>query len=120
MSRLFYIRLSDLEFHSRIGVFDQEREIGNDFIVNVELCYDASGFETENLDTSISYAEVYECISQEMKKEWLLLESVAKQIGDCIGSRWVQIENCRVEVIKRSVPLSGIIGTCGVTYQFER
>ncbi len=119
MSQSFVIRLSGLEFHSRIGVSDQEREVANDFVVNVELHYDASVFEKENLKSSISYAEVYDCIVVEMQKEWLLLESVAKQIGEVIVKCWPHIKEGSVEVIKKSVPLTGIVGSCGVVYKFE-
>lgn len=77
----FRITLSDLRFHASIGVADQERKVGNDFRVDMEIMMDASGFSVEQLSTTISYADVYDIISEEMRKEWLLLESVAKTIG---------------------------------------
>ena len=45
---------------------EQERLIGNEFIVDVEVDNDASHFEDENLDTTISYADIYEEIKAVM------------------------------------------------------
>ncbi|MDE6339803.1 MAG: dihydroneopterin aldolase [Muribaculaceae bacterium] len=64
------IKLKDLLFHSLIGVEEQERIVGNEFRVNVELTYSADHFENENLESTISYAEVYALVEEEMRKEW--------------------------------------------------
>ena len=49
MGRFFTIRLKDLLFTASIGVFDQERSVGNQFNVNVEIKTGASEFVTEDL-----------------------------------------------------------------------
>ena len=113
---MFRIRLEDLRFFSRIGVFDQERIVGNEFAVDVEVELDADSFESENLDTTVSYADIYDKISVNMKGEWLLLESVAKRIADDICNSWAQARRCCVKITKLSVPVSGIQGKSSVEY----
>ena len=116
----FTIRLRGLRFNARIGVFPQERAVGNDFEVNVELRLDASGFESENLDTSISYADVYRIVERRMSVEWRLLESVAKAIGDEIAETYPQTLCVRVAIAKLALPIAGIQGDAEVEYTRER
>lgn len=114
------IRLSNLEFHSRIGVLEQERNVGNDFRVNVEITYPASGFVSEDLDSSINYADIYDIISCIMRKDHLLLETVSSKIGNEIKSLFSNLLRIKVEVIKISPPINGIIGEASVEYFYEK
>ncbi len=112
----FLIRLENLKFFARIGVFDFERENGNDFEVNVSLRVDSGSFVPESLDTTISYADVYEVVEEHMKREWLLLESVAKSIADTIKQNWPLCYDVAVKVTKIHPPIKGINGSCSVEY----
>ena len=94
----FRITLSGLRFYSNIGVMEQERLIGNEFIVDVEVDNDASHFEDENLDTTISYADIYEEIKAVMGEEWLLLETVVRTISARIASRWDSVRRVQTTV----------------------
>lgn len=113
---IFTINLNNLRFFARIGVFPQEREVGNDFYVNCSISIDGSKFEDENLKTTISYADVFSVIKKEMDKESLLLESVAKRIMDSLMAQWSEISEGYVEIIKKAPPIPGIDGNCGVKY----
>lgn len=118
-SRTFVIRLKDLRFFSRIGVFDQERKVGNEFRVDFYMKIDASAFLSERLETSVSYAWIYEIIGREMNREWKLLESVAKSIVDNVLAAHPATLEARVEITKLAVPVSGIQGSCSVEYCFR-
>lgn len=112
----FNITLRNLRYFAAIGVSEQERKVGNEFCVDVEFRVDASEFETERLDTSVSYADVYDIIKNSMHKEWMLLESVSKEIGDHIFELDSKILSVKVKVRKLSVPLSGFTGEAEVEY----
>ena len=116
MGRFFTIRLKDLLFTASIGVFDQERSVGNQFNVNVEIKTGASEFVTEDLSTSISYADVYDLVSEVMAKEWLLLESAAQNIAEAIDNKYPGIIAARVRLEKLAVPIIGMQGTAEVEY----
>lgn len=112
------VRLTDLRFYAHIGLFKQEKRVGNEFRVNIEVGYPASIFSSEDLSTSISYADIYEEVKREMSKEWDLLESVALSIQDVILKRWQQITEGKISIEKMSPPIAGIEGRCGIEYQF--
>lgn len=104
----------------RIGVFDFERASDNEFEINMSLDMDDSEFVSERLDTTINYAEVYDIIREVMAKEWLLLETVAKELERELTQRITQIRGGRIEITKLSVPIEGIVGNCGVEYFFQK
>lgn len=112
----FTIKLKKLRFYSRIGVFEQERRVGNEFVVSVNVDIDASRFETEILESTVSYADIYEIVRRRMESEWLLVESVAKAIADDIRQTCDRVRGIVVGIDKLAPPLSGIVGECGVEY----
>lgn len=116
MSSQFVIRLEDLRFYSKIGVFEQERTVGNDFSLDICVTIDAANFKSEDLESTISYAELYGIASCEMNKEWLLIESVTKSISDRIKSRWGNILDIKVKITKHHPPINGIEGKASVEY----
>lgn len=115
---IFKIQLIDLRFFSRIGVFKQERTVGNEFIVNIEIDIDASSFQSEDLNSTISYAYLYGEVEKIMKKEWLLLETVAKEIQIVYIKRWPQIIRGKINIVKQAPPIPGIDGKCGIEFIF--
>lgn len=116
----FCIFLENIIFYSCIGVGEQERLVGNEFSVTVKVWYDAAEFVAENLDTSISYADIYEEVKDVMKGEFLLLETVAVAISERISNRWRQVREIVVKIVKHKPPICGIIGDCGIEYFWKK
>lgn len=109
-NKYFNICLSNLRFYAYIGLLEHEQRIGNNFTVNVELTIDASPFREEDLSSSISYADVYEVVKEEMEKKRKLLESVALSISDTIKARWDVVLKSSVSITKEFVPVHGFNG----------
>lgn len=112
----FIIRLEDLRFFAKIGVSEQERLVGNSFRVNVSLQIPCDRFVPEDIDSTISYADVYEMIRNIMSEEALLLETVAEKIAGTLRAKWPEIESLGVKISKLSPPIAGINGSCSVEY----
>lgn len=112
------ISLDHVRMFGRIGVMEQERVVGNDFTVNVAVELDSAGFSSERLDSSVSYADIFEEVRQVMSREWQLLESVAMEIGARLQARWPQIEYGRVSITKERPPISSFDGSATVSYEF--
>ena len=116
----FKISLNDIAFYARIGVFPQERTVGNEFRLDLEVTYDASDFKHETLESTISYADIYEIAKECMSAEYLLLESVAKDITGRISERWSNINQISTSIRKVNPPIPGITGNCGVEYFWKK
>ena len=61
-----YIFLDNVRFFAYHGVGEQEREVGNEFVINLKLKVDiARAAETDDVTHTVSYADVYENVTCE-------------------------------------------------------
>ena len=115
----FEISLNDLKFYAYHGVFDEERRIGNEFIVglSVFIPFDKR-IENDELEGTVSYAELYEIVKEEMSKPHNLLEKVAHNIWVRIKEKYEQISRGFIRIEKSRPPVAGMLGTASVTLRF--
>lgn len=115
------ISLEEVEIHGRHGVMPQENRVGNTFRVSVSVDipvdFDPSA---DNPDSTISYADIYDIVKEEMAVTSKLLETVAWRIADRLRRRWPVIIKGFVAIAKCPPPISGIIGNASVKYFFEK
>ena len=81
----YNIELRDIHIYAHHGVMPQEREVGAWFTIDIVL--NINNFtctENDNIEGTVSYADVYEIICKEMKEPSNLLEHVCKRISDSI------------------------------------
>jgi len=102
------ISLNGLEFNSKIGLLDYEKENGNTFIVNisVEVEVDKINYD-DSVEGTVDYSEIFSIIKLEMSRECNLLETVAYKISSRIHKEINSIKLCRIEIIKNRPPLEG-------------
>lgn len=113
----FIIRIEDARFYRRIGVMEQERQVGNEFSVDVAVTYSADIYRPEELNSTVSYADIYEMVKETVAAPSLLLESVAVKIADAIQGKWGNVNKVSVKITKLAPPIPGIQGTCSVEYE---
>ena len=109
------INLTNLIFYSYHGVHEEERILGNEFVLNVALSFEVAGHITE-LEQTINYASVYELIKLTMAIPTALLETLAQDLTQKIYAFDKRIKSISVSIEKKSPPLPNIQGSVGVTY----
>ena len=103
-----YILLENIVFYANHGVFLQENLVGNEYVVNLKMKLDlGKAGMTDNLDDTVSYADVYNIIKKEMEVPSKLLEHVAKRMILSIKGRFPQIDEIEVKLSKRNPPIGG-------------
>lgn len=120
MTETFDISLKDARFHAHHGVFEQETAVGNEFRVNLTVRIDASNFDADgdDLTGTLSYADLYEVIRQEMANTARLLETVCVRTARRLRRDFPLIQSGEIEIIKVAPPIPGIVGSTGVKYYF--
>ena len=106
-----YIRLLGMRFYGRHGALAAERELGQRFIIDVELGLDlrAAG-ESDDLAGTVNYAHVFEQVREVAEgPPYALLESVAEQIARRLLSAFETVTQTRVRVRKPGAPIAGIL-----------
>lgn len=110
-----YIILQDVRFYAFHGVMSQERSVGTDFLVNVRIGYDISkAMQSDNVEDTISYAEVYNLIKKEMETPSKLLENLASRVANAITSTFPEVYEIYLSVIKANPPMGADCKGAGV------
>lgn len=113
------IALEHLRIYAYHGVMEQERTVGNEFIADLSLDIDATeGMRRDQLDGTISYADIYAVIAAQMQTPSRTLEYAAIRIAEALQSDFPQIKSGSVKITKVTPPIPGICGSASVTYTF--
>ena len=109
------IALEGMEFHAYHGCFAEEQVTGNTFYVDIYFDTDTSMAEdTDDLNETVNYAEVYEIIKAQMEIKSKLLEHVGKRIIDAITKRFPEVETIELKVSKMNPPIGGKVDNVSV------
>ncbi|MEI7472587.1 MAG: dihydroneopterin aldolase [Chitinophagaceae bacterium] len=109
------IHLHHLRFFSYHGLFEEEKILGNEFEVNVDVCFHTSEKITA-LNQTINYASVYEIVQQRMRVPTPLLETLAQEMTDTIRTLDDRIVSIRLQINKLYPPLKQLEGQLGVSW----
>ncbi len=105
MSKIF---LEDVKIYAYHGVLPEENIIGTNYILNAEIHTDLwAAAASDDLNDTISYADINEIIHNEMKISSKLLEHVAGRIITKIGEKFSQISYIKLKITKTSPPMKG-------------
>ena len=109
------IFLDEVRFHAFHGVMPQERAVGADFTVSLNVGYDfVKAAESDELIDTISYADLYEVVRAEMDKPSQLLEHVALRIVKAVAARWPRIDTIDLRLAKDNPPMGADCKGAGV------
>lgn len=104
------IELKEMKFYAYHGVMEQERKVGNQFMVDVSLTAPLEkAVESDELEDTINYATVYELIKEEMEIPSFLIERVAGRILASLKSRFPQLMEVELKLSKLNPPFGGDI-----------
>ena len=116
MENIGIIGLEEMEFKAYHGCLEQEKVRGNVFTVDFRGELDlSSAAESDNLNDTLNYGEIYEIVAEEMSIPSELLENVAGRIVKAIEKSFPQIVRFSVRVSKRRPPVDGVAQWSRVT-----
>lgn len=110
-----YILLEELHFHAFHGVMPQESKVGGDFLLSLRLGYDISkAMQTDRVEDTLNYAEVYAVVKEEMEKPSALLEHIAGRIADALAAHFPQVTTIDLTLVKKNPPMGADCKGAGV------
>jgi dihydroneopterin aldolase len=103
-----YIELKNMIFHAHHGVLEQEKKVGNTFTVSLKLFLNLSvAGQSDRLEDTHNYAEVFEVVKKEMAVPSALLEHAASRIIGAIKQTFPPIVKVQIRLAKLRPPVSG-------------
>ena len=111
------IELENIEFTAYHGCFNEEKIIGNRFIVQLKVTTDVSkASKSDNIMEALNYQTLFDLIKDQMKITSNLLEHVCARILDAIYERFgLEIINASITVSKCNPPLGGKLEKVSLT-----
>lgn len=120
MSDTIFIR--GLVIHARHGVMEHETEVGQRFVIDLELSADLSeSTRTDRLADTVSYSNVVASATAAFKDaNYRLLERAAGAVADAILTAFPKVTAVKVTVHKPHAPIAAIFDDVGVILERSR
>jgi 7,8-dihydroneopterin aldolase/epimerase/oxygenase len=116
------IFIKGLVIHARHGVMDHETEVGQRFVIDLELYSDLTeSSRSDHLSDTVSYANVVTTAVAAFKNtNYKLLERAAGAVADAILATFPRIRSVKVTVHKPHAPIAAIFEDVGVVLTRSR
>ena len=115
------ITLHEMRFYAYHGVFPQEQRVGNQFVVELTFWADVAGsVRSDELEETISYADVYEVVKAEMAIPSRLLEHVVGRISERLFSTFPRMQRLTLTLSKCKPPFPGEVQSAAFILEASR
>ncbi len=115
MISMLTIHLHSLIFHSFHGMFKEEKVLGNDFEVNVDISIEAPA-KINRLHQTVDYVALHAIIKEVMDIPTALLETVVQDLSEKIQLFDKKIKSVTINIRKLNPPIGNFQGTVGISY----
>jgi dihydroneopterin aldolase len=119
MPNLLTISLNNVRFRAYHGLYPEERQKGNDFVVNMQVRYIPKTGTILSLEDTIDYASLFDIINTTMQKPVDLLETLVQEMAHVVHQNFPQVKEINVSVEKLNPPIDKFSGTAAVSYSAE-
>lgn len=115
------IVLENMEFYGFHGVLAHEKELGNTFVVTLEMEVDTtkSGM-TDHLDDTVNYQLIYNTIRKQMEIPSKLLEHLSHRITEKLMNKFPRIQSLTLRLSKLNPPLGGKVDRVSIILDEKR
>lgn len=105
------LRLNAMVFYGHHGVLPEERALGQQYVVNVELETDLQeAGRTDDLTRTVNYAEVYRTVQEVVTgPPCQLIETLAERVAALVLQRFDRVRSIEVQLRKPAPPIAGAI-----------
>jgi 7,8-dihydroneopterin aldolase/epimerase/oxygenase len=110
------IEIEGMEFYAYHGHYEEERIVGNRFLLDLKIEADCSAAaQSDNIKDAVNYQVAYKIIREEMLKKSHLLENIAQRILDALHANMKGIKKATIKVRKMNPPMGGQIKSVSIT-----
>lgn len=110
------VQLHQLLFHAYHGVHDEEKVLGNEYMVDCSVVFYESAEVITHINETINYAHIYGIIKKRMSIPTQLLETIAMEIGNEITREYKELKVIDISIRKLHPPIEGIRGSVGISW----
>lgn len=116
---MLYIELINLKFYAFHGLYDEEKVLGNHYVVNLKAGWQGKEMVLK-LHETIDYTAVHRIVSNCMAEPTPLLETVAGKIRQAIVQQFPLVEELFISIHKLYPPVNNFEGSVGVSFEWKK
>jgi 7,8-dihydroneopterin aldolase/epimerase/oxygenase len=113
------IKLKQLRFFAHHGLYEEERKVSNEFIVDLEVGFESSVLVITKMSETINYIRLYELVKKHMLQTTDLLETLATSITEDLHESYPQLKKISIAITKKYPPVINFSGNVAVSYEKE-
>jgi dihydroneopterin aldolase len=117
VANLLTISLNNVRFRAFHGLYPEERQKGNDFVVNLQVGYVPKAGTIASLEDTIDYAVLFDIINTTMQKPVDLLETLVQSIAQAVHLEFPYVTEITVSVEKLNPPIDKFSGSAAVSFK---
>ncbi|MCK5782299.1 MAG: dihydroneopterin aldolase [Flavobacteriales bacterium] len=118
MSKILIENIKIYAFH---GCLKEENKIGSDYLIDLEVDLDYSkASKNDDLNFTVSYADINIVVHEEMAIVSCLLEHVAQRIMDRVLNDFPKIKKVKIKLSKINPPMGGDVEKVSVLLKQKR
>jgi dihydroneopterin aldolase len=111
------ISLSNLEFFGFHGLYEGEKKMGNQFLVDIQIDFSPNVAVINELDQTIDYVSVYNKVKEIMGTPTPLLETLVCKIADQILLDHSIADKVFVQITKQKLAIPNFVGDTAVSIE---
>lgn len=112
------VSIKGAEFFAYHGFYEEERLIGNTFIIDAEVEVKSFDSQDDNITDTVNYEKLFEICASEMENTQKLLETVVFNIITRFNSSFSNVTGGRVKLEKLGPQLGGKVEKAVVEMEF--
>ena len=114
------ISLNKLLFVGYHGLYPEEKKLGNNYSVEIDIDFTPKQGVIDQLDQTIDYVHVYAIVKKWMEIPTPLLETLVGKIADDILSSQTLANKVFIKITKLHLPISSFEGNVSVKIEKSR
>lgn len=116
-----YIEIKGMKFHSFIGHYDEEKQIGNKFNIDLKVGTNIEkSAKTDSLNDALDYVSLYADVKKQMSVKCNLVENVAERIKSIIFKKHQSVDNIYLKISKLSPKIGGMVDEVSIIIEENR
>ena len=115
-----FLKIEDIKLWARVGVLDEERELGQLFSLDVDLWTDFEKCtEHDNVKKTVDYSELVKIVKDHSKKIYCFtIEKYSNEIIEIINEKF-ELKRVKIILTKCSPPITGFYGKVSIVRTLE-
>ena len=119
-SNIITIQLNQVKFYGYHGLYEEEKKLGNTFIVDLSLSFIPPSEGISHIHQTIDYVTVYELVKVRMTKPTPLLETIVEDIAQLLFDQFDLVHKLSIKITKAQVYIKALEGNMSVLLEKSR